>query len=166
MADCGESTNFPGKGVLYEWASGCGSDDHLTKLYKKFGTTNTKSLNTSAETTSNTNDQSGAYTSSIVTRLNPEISVAGFATSKDSVTSNQVELYKLFHAEAQAGRQPSVWIKKSGPNLPIIEYLFCVVTSANYSENTDDLVAVEYTFATTDTGVPGKQSVIIVDVAP
>lgn len=159
MATCTTSTNDTGKTVVAQWASGCGDDAFAGLTYKSFGTTNTKSLNFTSNTTDTTNDQSGPDTSTLVTRRDGEISVAGFATMSDSVLSAQNELIAYYHAELEAGRQPTVWVKFSGSNYPRVYHIFCVITAVNEGFNTDDPISVEFTFKPTDTGVAGVSAV-------
>lgn len=159
MAECTTSTIDVGKNVLAEWVEGCGDLAFESATYKLFGTINTKSLNFTSSTSDTTNDQSGADTSTIVTRRDGEFSVGGFQTTLDSAISNQTELIQYYHNELDAGRQPSLWIKLSGPNYPRIYYVYCIITAVNEGFNTDDPNSFEMTFKPTDTGVPGTSAV-------
>ena len=152
MATCDTSTISTGKSVLAQWVAGCGDDTFASLTYKSFGAINTKSLNFTSNTTDTTNDLSGADTSTVVTRRDGEFSASGFQTDSDSVISAQNELIQYYHAEIQAGRQPSVWLKISGPKYPRIYHIFAVMTAVNEGFNTDDPRTVEFTFKPTDTG--------------
>ena len=157
MADCDTSIAV-GKSVLVEWSPACGDADFLTLTYKLFGSTNTKGRNFSASTADTTNDNSGAYTSTIVTRLDGEITVSGFQDKIDSVLSNQLEYIAYLHNEVQAGRQPSCWIKISGPGYGIIEYIYCVITGEDKGFNTDDPNSFSTTLKPTNTDTVGVQA--------
>ena len=159
MAVCTTSTIDVGKNVLAEFVVGCGDLDYENATYKLFGTVNTKSLGFTSSTTDTTNDQSGADTSTVVTRRDGDISVSGFQTTVDSAASNQNELIQYYHDEMDAGRQPSLWVKFSGNNYPRVYYVFCVMTSVNESFNTDEANGIEFAFKPTDTGVAGTSAV-------
>ena len=159
MAVCNTSTIDVGKNVLAEWVAGCGDLDFENATFKLFGTTNTKSMNFTTSTADTTNDTSGPDTSTVATRRDGEFSVGGFQTIADSAISNQNELIQYYHDEMDAGRQPSVWVKLSGPNYPRIYYVFCIITAVNESFNTDDPNGLEFTFKPSDTGVPGVPAV-------
>lgn len=166
MADCNTSTISTGKSVLAQWVEGCGNDAFASLTYKSFGATNTKSLNFTSSTTDTTNDQSGPDTSTIVTRRDGEFSASGFQTDSDSAISAQNELIQYYHTELAAGRQPTVWVKLSGPNYPRVYHIFSVITAVNEGFNTDDPRTVEFTFKPTDTGVAGVTAVNISNPAP
>ena len=166
MAVCDTSTIDVGRNTLVEFVEACGDAEFENLTYKLFGTTNTKSLNFTSSTTDTTNDQSGADTSTVVTRRDGEISVGGFSVKIDSIISNQIEYEKYYHAELDAGRQPSVWIRVSSPNGTVIRYIFCVITSLNLGWNTDDPDSFETSLKPTDTGIAGVPAFNIVDVAP
>lgn len=159
MANCSTSTIDTGKSVLAQWVEGCGDDTFASLTYKSFGTINTKALDFSGVTTDTTNDLSGADTSTIVVRRDGEFTASGFQTTSDSAVSAQNELITYYHTELTAGRQPSVWIKISGPDYPRIYYIFAVLTGYNEGFNTDDPRTVEFSFKPTDTGVSGVAAV-------
>jgi len=152
MAICSTSTNNPGKNVAVEFAIGCGDDDFLTNTYKPLGTINAKDLTFAAVETDNTNDLSGSTSSSIIVRTSFDLTVAGFTTNVDSATSAQNELVTYYFAELQAGRQPTVWIKISGPNYPRTWHIFMNYKGGGEGFGTDDLQSISFDFSVTDTG--------------
>lgn len=166
MATCTTASNFVGKTVAAGWVVGCGDLDFENATYKTFGTINSKTLTFTGTTTENTNDLSGPDTSMLLTRRGGEFTVSGFATTNDSVTSNQNELIQYYHDELDAGRQTSVWIKVSGPQYPRIYYIFAILTNIEEGFNTDDPATVSFTFSTTDTGVGGTPAVNLRTPAP
>lgn len=152
MADCGTSTNNPGKNVAVEYATGCGDDDFINKTFLPLGTINDKQLSYAATTADNTNDLSGATTSEIIVRTGLELTVSGFTTAVDSAISAQNALITYYWAEVQAGRQPTVWIKISGQNYPRTWHIFMNYKGGTEGFATDDPQAVTFDFGVTDTG--------------
>lgn len=152
MATCSTSTNNPGKLVAVEFATGCGNDDFVNKSYLPLGTINDKQLSFAATTADNTNDQSGATTSEIVVRTGLELTVSGFTTAVDSALSAQNALITYYFAEIQAGNQPTVWIRISGPNYPRTWHIFMNYKGGTEGFSTDDPQSVSFDFGVTDTG--------------
>ena len=165
MENCKTSTNDVGKNLLAQWVQGCGDLDYANATYKSFGTINSKSLSFTSSTVDATNDQSGADTSTLVTRRDGEFTASGYATTNDSVASNQNELINYYHAEMKAGRQPCVWLKMAGKNYPRVYHIFAVITAYSEGASTDDLITFEMTFKPTDTGV-ADVSAVEVSAAP
>ena len=152
MAICTTSTNNPGKKVAVEFAIGFVDAVFLSLTYLPLGTINAKELAYAATTTDNTNDQSGAVTSEIVVRSGMEITVSGFITSVDSAKSAQDELVNYYWTELQANRQPSVWLRISGPDYPRTWHIFTNYKGGTESFNTDDAQGITFDFGVTDTG--------------
>ena len=146
MAENCAANNDVGKNLLVQFTSGCGDADYANLSYKSFGTINSKQLSFTSSTVDATNDQSGPDTSTLVTRRDGEVTVSGYATMTDSAISAQNELITYYHAEIAAGRQPSLWLKISGPNYPRVWYIYAVITAQNEGGATDDLITFEMTF--------------------
>lgn len=155
MATCNTSTVDPGKLVTVGYAVGCGDDDPTSLTYLPLGTINSKQLSYSAETTSTTNDTSGAVTSEIVVRSGMELSVSGFLTNNDSAVSSQNALINYYWDELNAGRQPTVWVRVQGPGYPRVWHIFMNYKGGSESFNTDDPQSGEFNFGVTDTGTTG-----------
>ncbi len=158
MANCSTSKNNPGKNVAVEFATGCGDDVFLSKTYKPLGTINAKDLTFAAVEADNTNDQSGSTTSGIVVRTSFDITVAGFLAD-DSATSFQKELILYYFAELKAGRQPTVWIRISGPNYPYTWHIFMNYKGGGQGLGTADVQSGSFDFSVTDTGTTINDSV-------
>ena len=152
MATCSDGKVGAGKLVTVGWIEGCGTDAFASLVYDPLGTINTKQLTSAAAMADGVNDQSGAYTDESVTRLSMELTVSGFSTSVDSAQSVQNALVNYYHAEPQAGRQPSGWLKVSGPTLPRIYYVFVNCTGCDEGFNTDDNSTISFSFGVTGTG--------------
>ncbi len=153
MAECATPGINPGKNVAVEVSTGCGDDDFLNKTYKKLGTINAKDLTFAAVETDTVNDQSGATTSSIIVRTSFDLTVAGFITG-DSAVSMQKELVLYYFTELSAGRQPSVWIKISGPGYPYVWHVFMNYKGGAQGLGTDDAQSITFDFSVTDTILP------------
>ncbi len=151
-AGCTTSTINPGKLVTVGYAVGCGDADYANLTYLPLGTINSKQLSYAAEMASTTNDLSGATTSEIVVRTGMELAVSGFLTAVDSAISAQNALIQYYWDELNAGRQPTVWIKVSGPNYPRVWHIFMNYKGGTESFNTDDPQSGEFNFGVTDTG--------------
>jgi hypothetical protein len=152
MAVCSDSKVGAGKLVTVGWVEGCGDAAYAGLTYGALGTINTKQLTSAAAMADGVNDQSGAYTDESVTRLSMELTVSGFSTSVDSAQSVQNALVNYYHAEPQANRQPSGWLKVSGPTLPRIYYIFVNCTGCDEGFNTDDNSTISFSFGVTGTG--------------
>lgn len=152
MASCTTSTINAGKTVAIGYAVGCGDADYAALTYLPLGTINSKQLEYSAEMASTTNDLSGAVTSEIVIRSGLELTVSGFLTDNDSAVSAQNALIQYYWDELQAGRQPTVWIKISGPTYPRVWHIFMNYKGGSESFNTDDPMSGDFNFGVTDTG--------------
>lgn len=153
MATCpNTSTINPGKLVTVGYAVGCGDDDFESLTYLPLGTINSKQLSYAAEVSNTTNDLSGAVTSEIVVRTGLELSVSGFLTNNDSVVSSQNALINYYWQELNANRQPTVWIRVSGPGYPRVWHIFMNYKGGSESFNTDDPQSGEFNFGVTDTG--------------
>lgn len=152
MAECTTSTINPGKVVTVGYAVGCGDADRESLTYLPLGTINSKQLSYAAEVANTTNDLSGGVTSEIVVRTGLELSVSGFLTNNDSAVSSQNALINYYWTELNAGRQPVVWIKISGPGYPRVWHIFMNYKGGSESFNTDDPQSGEFNFGVTDTG--------------
>lgn len=159
MADCSTSTNNPGKNVAVEFATGCGNDDFLNKTYKPLGTINAKDLTFAAVEADNTNDQSGSTTSAIIIRTSFDLTVAGFTTEVDSALSAQNELITYYFDELALGRQPTVWIRISGPKYPRTWHIFMNYKGGGEGFGTDDAQTLSFDFSVTDTGFATNKAV-------
>ena len=156
MSDCAEDDIDFGRFLAVSWSPGCGSDDHLTKTYKPFGKTQSKSLDESSTEVDLTNDDSGAESDTGIVRMTADITVSGFNTQRDSVTTSQKELRAYRRAEVAAGRQPSVWLKLLEVNGDDVIYVFCIFIGNTRTYGTDDANTAEFSFKMTSTGVTGK----------
>jgi len=152
MATCTTSTISPGKTVTVGYAVGCGDADFNALTYLPLGTINSKQLEYAAQMADTTNDLSGATTSEIVVRTGLELTVSGFLTDNDSAVSSQNALIQYYWDELQAGRQPVVWIKISGPSYPRVWHIFMNYKGGSESFNTDDPISGDFNFGVTDTG--------------
>lgn len=152
MAVCSTSTNFAGKNVVVGWAPGCGDAVFAGLTYKPLGTINSKQLEYAAVEADNTNDLSGAVTSSIVVRTGFSLTVSGFLTADDSAVSSQNELIQYYWDELNAGRQPSVWLNISGSGYPRVWHVFMNYLGGNEGFGTDDVASGDFNFNVTDTG--------------
>lgn len=153
MANCNTATNFAGRSVTVGWIPGCGDDDFANLTYEPLGTVNSKDLSYAAEVANTNNDQSAGVTSEIIVRTGWELTVSGFLTKADAPgISVQNALIQYYWAEVQAGRQPSGWIKISGPEYPRVWYVFVNYKGGSEGFGTDDAASGEFTFGVTDTG--------------
>ena len=153
MATCSDAKVGPGKLVAVEWAGNiCGDADWLTATYLPLGTINTKQLTAAAAVADGVNDQSGAYTDEDVVRSSLELTVSGFSTSVDTAQSVQNALVLYYHAEIQAGRQPTGWLKISGSSLPRIYYIYVNCKGVDEGFNTDDNSTISFSFGVRGTG--------------
>lgn len=153
MAVCDDAKVGPGKLVTVGWAGNiCGDADFLLATYLPLGTINTKQLTSAAQMADGVNDQSGVYTDEDVVRLSMELTVSGFSTSVDTAQSVQNALVMYYHAEVQAGRQPTGWLKVSGPSLPRIYYIYVNCKGVDEGFNTDDNSTISFTFGVRGTG--------------
>ena len=153
MATCSDAKVGPGKLVAVAWAGNiCGDADWLTATYLPLGTINTKQLTAAAAVADGVNDQSGAYTDEDVVRSSLELTVSGFSTSVDTAQSVQNALVFYYHAEIQAGRQPTGWLKISGASLPRIYYIYVNCKGVDEGFNTDDNSTISFSFGVRGTG--------------
>ncbi len=164
MANCvNDSSNFLGQTLAIEWVAGCGDDDPATLSYKPLGTINSKSLDDTVNTTSNRSDLSGADDSVLATYRSGSITVGGFMTKTDNAQSSQAELIVYGNTEIDNARQPTVWLKVSGPSYPFVEYRFCQYLGRSTTGNTDETVGIEFTFQSTSRN-NGQPSLVVVPV--
>ena len=165
MATCTTSSNMVGKTLVVGIAiDGCGDDVFTGLTYLPLGTINDKQLEFSANTDDNTNDLSGAVTSSIVVNTSFSLSVSGFLATDDSALSAQNALIQYYWDELNAGRQPTVWLKVSGPDYPRIWHVFANFTGSTEGHGTTATSTISFDFETTDTGV--AQSAVNLTAAP
>lgn len=164
MAVCTTSSNMIGKTLTVGFAIGCGDDVFTGLTFLPLGTINDKQLAFEANTDDNTNDLSGAVTSSIVVNTTLTLSVSGFLTTKDSALSAQNALITYYWEELEAGRQPTVWLKISGPDYPRVWHIFANYTGTTEGHGTTSTSTISFDFATTDTGV--AQSAVNLTAAP
>ena len=153
MATCDNGKVGPGKLVAVGWAGDiCGDADYANATYLPLGTINTKQLTAAASMADGANDQSGAYTDEDVVRSSLELTVSGFSTSVDSAQSVQNALVNYYHAEIQAGRQPTGWLKVSGATIPRIYYIYVNCKGVDEGFNTDDNSTISFSFGVRGTG--------------
>ena len=155
MATCDTDIDF-GKFLAVSWAAGCGDDDHTALTYKPVGVTQSKSLDEASTEVDVTNDDSGAENETALTRMTAEITVSGFNSLKDTVTTSQKELRAYRRTELTAGRQPTMWLKFVEANGLDNIYVFVIFTSNTRSYGTDDANSGEFSFKMTSTGLAGK----------
>jgi len=155
MAVCDTDIDF-GKFLAVSWASGCGSDDQTALSYKPVGVTQSKSLDESSTEVDTTNDDSGAEMETALTRMSAEITVSGFNSLKDTVTTSQKELRAYRRTELSAGRQPTMWLKFVEQNGLDNIFVFVIFTGNTRSFGTDDANTAEFSFKMISTGVSGK----------
>ena len=160
MATCTTSQNSPGKNVAVGVALDvCGDSDFNALVYLPLGTINSKQLSYAATTADTTNDQSGATTSEIIVRSGLELAVSGFLTSADSALSAQNALITYYWAEINAGRQPTVWIKISGPDYPRVWHVYMNYKGGDEGFETDSAQTGTFNFGVTDTGTVANLAV-------
>lgn len=164
MAVCTTSSNMIGKTLTVGFAIGCGDDVFTGLTYLPLGTISDKQLEFSANTDDNTNDLSGAVTSSIVVNTALTLSVSGFLTTNDSALSAQNALITYYWTELEAGRQPTVWVKISGADYPRVWHIFANYTGTSEGHGTTATSTISFDFETTDTGV--AQSAVNLTAAP
>ena len=153
MATCSDAKVGPGKLVSVGWAENiCGDADYENATYLPLGTINTKQLTAAASMADGVNDQSGAYMDEDVVRSSLELTVSGFSTSVDTAQSVQNALVNYYHTEIQAGRQPTGWLKVSGPSLPRIYYIYVNCKGVDEGFNTDDNSTISFSFGVRGTG--------------
>lgn len=153
MADCPNANVMVGKTLVVGYAIACGDAVFTGLTYKPLGTISDKQLAFEANTDDNTNDLSGAVTSSIVVNTTFTLSVSGFLTTIDSALSSQNELIQYYWDELNAGRQPVVWLKISGPTYPRVWHVFMNYTGSSEGHGTVATSTISFDFVTTDTGV-------------
>jgi hypothetical protein len=153
-----------GKTLTVGYAIGCGDDIFTGLTYLPLGTVNDKQLAFEANTDDNTSDLSGAVTSSIVVNTSFTLSVSGFLTTNDSALSAQNALIQYYFDELNAGRQPTLWLKISGPDYPRVWHVFANFTGSTEGHGTTATSTISFDFATTDTGV--AQSAVNLTAAP
>jgi len=157
MATCDTNIDF-GRFLLAKWASGCGSDDQTALSYKPFGVTQSKSLDESSTEVDVTNDDSEAEMDTAIVRMSAEITVSGFNSKKDNVTTSQKELRAYRRTELAAGRQPTLWLKFEEVNGLDNIFIFVTYPGNGRTFGTDDANTGEFSFKMISTGVPGKRS--------
>lgn len=155
MAACNQKIGF-GKFLAVSWASGCGSDDQTALTYLPIGVTQSKSLDESSTEADVTNDDSGAEMDTIITRLTAEITVSGFNSIRDSVTTSQKELRAYRRTEVAAGRQPTLWLKMVEEDGDDNIFVFVTYPGNTRTYGTDDGNTGEFNFKMISTGVSGK----------
>lgn len=155
MATCTTNIDF-GKFLAVSWAAGCGDSDQTALTYKPVGVTQSKSLDEASTEVDVTNDDSGAENETAVTRMTAEITVSGFNSLRDNVTTSQKELRAYRRTEMAAGRQPTLWLKFVEQNGDDNIFVFVIFTGNTRSAGTDDANTGEFSFKMTSTGVSGK----------
>ena len=91
-------------------------------------------------------------TATYLPRSSLELTVSGFSTSVDTAQSVQNALVLYYHAEIQAGRQPTGWLKISGSSLPRIYYIYVNCKGVDEGFNTDDNSTISFSFGVRGTG--------------
>ena len=157
MATCTTDIDF-GRFLAVSWASGCGSDDHTALTYKPVGVTQSKSLDEASTEVDVTNDDSEVEMDTAITRMSAEITVSGFNSLKDSVTTSQKELRAYRRTEVAAGRQPTMWLKFVEANGLDNIFVFVIFTGNTRSFGTDDANTGEFSFKMISTNTAGKRS--------
>lgn len=157
MATCTTNIDF-GRFLAVSWASGCGSDDQTALSYKPIGVTQSKSLDESSTEVDVTNDDSEAEMDTAITRMTAEITVSGFNSLSDNVTTSQKELRAYRRTEIAAGRQPTLWLKFVEQNGLDNIFVFVTFPGNGRTYGTDDANTGEFSFKMVSTGVIGKRS--------
>lgn len=160
MADCPQ-VNVIGRAVPWEFFElVCGDADPTTLSYLPVGSLNNKTWNLSSQVTDNTSDSTIGVTSSLVTYISLESTASGFATGEDGTLSNQARLYKYYTDEVQAGRQPTMWVRVTFPDITV--YAFVNITGYNRSMASGETVTFELSVQSTATG-SAQESIVVVD---
>lgn len=157
MANCVTNIDF-GRFLAVSWASACGSDDHTALSYKPIGVTQSKSLDESSTEVDVTNDDSEAEMDTAIVRMSAEITVSGFNSLKDNVTTSQKELRAYRRAEVAAGRQPTMWLKFVEENGLDNIFIFVIYTGNGRTYGSDDANTGEFAFKMISTNTVGKRS--------
>jgi len=161
MADCPNAKRGVGQDLVASFAVGCGDLDFETATYKLFGSMNTKSLDFTLNTGNARSDASGNYDDVYSTYLGATFAISGFTDLIDSALSNQNELIQYYFDEVAAGRQPTMWLKFSGPDYPRIYYVYVLMTQSTEGANTDEKLSSSFNFTLTATKEAGVAPVQI-----
>lgn len=158
MATCTTPQNMSGKTLAVGYAIGCGNNNFLGLTYLPLGSINSKQLEMAANVDDNTSDLSGGFTSEFVINSSFNLTISGFLDTIDSALSAQNALIAYYVNEINAGRQPTVWIKISGPNYPRTWHNFMIFKGI--SEGHDISTSTEsFDFSITNTGDSANKSV-------
>lgn len=160
MADCPQ-VNSIGRAIPVEFFElVCGDADPTSLSYLPIGSTNSKTWNLSSTSSDNTSDSTVGVTSSLITYINLEATLSGFATSEDGTLSNQARLYKYYVEEVQNDRQPTMWLRATFQDITV--YAFVNITGYNRSMASGETVTFEISVQSTSTGT-AQPAIVVVD---
>jgi hypothetical protein len=170
MATCENEALDIGRNMIVAWAPGCGNDDPTQaatpKLpYKALGYTTTKNINDTTRTVSANNDSSGPYEKELQVGRGVEIPVSVFSAKDVADVSSHEELRDYRNAEIDAGRQATVWLWLTDPQMGVHRYFFCLVNDTSRSFENEGVNSGDFNFkmiATDDPTNPPEQKENIV----
>lgn len=136
MAVCNDRPQQLGREVAHDWFPGCGSDDpriSAAPTWKPLGFISSSTFDRTVRTDTNNTEQSGAYTDTLATGndVSASISLEDNKDIADLTTQNELRTY--IATELAAGRQPTVWIRKTDTLHNTYEYKFCLATDNSQS---------------------------------
>jgi len=141
-----------GKNLAVGYAIACGDATFTGLTYLPLGSINDKQLEFAANVDDNTSDLSGGTTSELVVNSSFNLTVSGFLDTDDDAETAQNALVQYFWDQINAGEQPTLWLKVSGPTYPRVWHIYMIYKGSTEGHGTTATSTMSFDFGVTDTG--------------
>lgn len=132
-------------------AEGCGDAVPKAEDWKYLGSTTSKGVDYSPQTTTSEADTAGGFVSTLVTSSDMTISAEVEIRKNDpSDEFGFHRLIEIYTTELKARRQPSLWVRQVTGATIVTAY--CNITSISYEGGTNDIVTGSLEFKVYDSG--------------
>lgn len=119
---CDDATKFIGREAFVEIGFACPTEDPSTVTLLPIGAVTTKGLENSANAASVYADDSFGYDEELIVNSVLGVTLEGYSRREDGTRSNQTRLEIYYNNAVSAGRQPTVLLRYTRPNITATFY--------------------------------------------